>query len=718
MFVRDASHAVVLQAAAQLISDRPLAECVRAGIAFHSAGLVHADRQCVENLFRDGHLYVVSATSTLGMGVNLPAKLVIVKGTSFYEHARGFVPMPRSQVTQLIGRAGRPQFDTSGVALILTEHGSVDFYKRMLLNADEVESHLGESLPEFVCTEVVQKTISDAGEAIHWMNSTFLALRMKKAPHRYRSSSIAASATAAASSSSSVASGSPEKLVLDCVDGLVQKGLLKYSEDGSVSALIGAELLTRYYLRVETVCHLLESANRAVSLEDAFRVLIEAAEFGDFPIRMGEKGLLNDLAKSAATRFPLGAKKVASTADKVSVLLQAMLQSHAIDNWQLKQDGAQCLLLARRVSSAILTLALENTDVVKAPALLAAVRLSQAMRACMWHDSERPLQQLDGVGPQIAWNLSVGKITTLRELNDASVVAIAHASQKSAAWASSLKQATRAFPLLKVQAQLSGSGQAVKILLEQEREEYATPTFPHFAVIVVHVDAVLLLRKRIRLLSGAQSYQFSLKLDAHTTFACDSLSIVAAVDSLAGADAHAKLRLPAERVVLATTPVAAPAASLPAGTVQRSFASKRKSPAGDASGSGGGGSSSSGSGGGDMVSSLREQGRAAGLPSLSKRACVAPNSSLLSNWSAQSATEPFKYKIDMFRLAGDSHPSDSNSSSTSGGNKDIAAAARPTRTPVAEINALSRSEDENSFLSSQNELESRAEVLLSRTRTF
>jgi hypothetical protein len=72
----------------------------------------------------------------------------------------------------------------------------------------------------------------------------------------------------------------------------------------------------------------------------------------------------------------------------------------------------------------------------------------------------------------------------------------------------------------------------------------------------------------------------------------------------------------------------------------------------------------------------------------------------------------------MFRLAGDSHQSGSNSSSTSGGNKDIAAAARPIRAPVAEISALSRSDDENSFLSSQNEFESRAEVLLSRTRTF
>lgn len=53
-------------------------------------------------------LCLTVATSTLAMGVNLPAHLVIVKSTQFY-NAGKHEEYPKSQVLQMIGRAGRPQ---------------------------------------------------------------------------------------------------------------------------------------------------------------------------------------------------------------------------------------------------------------------------------------------------------------------------------------------------------------------------------------------------------------------------------------------------------------------------------------------------------------------------------------------------------------------------------------------------------------------------------
>lgn len=70
---------------------------------------------------------VLCATATLAMGVNLPAHLVVLKGTRRYcsadenpDHVRGYKEYDKSACLQMIGRAGRPQFDTEGVAVIMT----------------------------------------------------------------------------------------------------------------------------------------------------------------------------------------------------------------------------------------------------------------------------------------------------------------------------------------------------------------------------------------------------------------------------------------------------------------------------------------------------------------------------------------------------------------------------------------------------------------------
>lgn len=67
---------------------------------------------------------VLCTTSTLALGVNLPAHLVVLKGTRRYSseagEAAGYVEYDRSTCLQMVGRAGRPQFDTEGVAVIMT----------------------------------------------------------------------------------------------------------------------------------------------------------------------------------------------------------------------------------------------------------------------------------------------------------------------------------------------------------------------------------------------------------------------------------------------------------------------------------------------------------------------------------------------------------------------------------------------------------------------
>jgi ATP-dependent DNA helicase HFM1/MER3 len=108
------------------------------GIAYHHAGLSLDERRLVEELFRQDYIQVLCSTSTLyvfltmsalvslsprfpnfngrsAQGVNLPAHLVVIKSTSFWAKD-GFKQYDVSSLHQMIGRAGRPQYDDSAVA--------------------------------------------------------------------------------------------------------------------------------------------------------------------------------------------------------------------------------------------------------------------------------------------------------------------------------------------------------------------------------------------------------------------------------------------------------------------------------------------------------------------------------------------------------------------------------------------------------------------------
>jgi helicase len=96
-----------------------LAECVRKGVAFHHAGLIHEQRSIIEKTFREGQLKVIVSTPTLAAGVNLPARRVIIKSYKRYSGNEGSIPIPCLEYKQMAGRAGRPNLDPYGEAVLI-----------------------------------------------------------------------------------------------------------------------------------------------------------------------------------------------------------------------------------------------------------------------------------------------------------------------------------------------------------------------------------------------------------------------------------------------------------------------------------------------------------------------------------------------------------------------------------------------------------------------
>ena len=105
------------------------------GYGVHHAGMARTDRNLVEELFQYGLIKVLCCTATLAWGVNLPAHTVIIKGTELYDPERGgFVDVSILDILQIFGRAGRPQYDTTGHAVLITPHKSLDMYLGLLAN--------------------------------------------------------------------------------------------------------------------------------------------------------------------------------------------------------------------------------------------------------------------------------------------------------------------------------------------------------------------------------------------------------------------------------------------------------------------------------------------------------------------------------------------------------------------------------------------------------
>lgn len=175
-----------ISAIAQSLNDKVLRHTITFGIGLHHAGLTSRDRETVEMLYLDGHIQVLIATATLAWGVNLPAHLVIVKGTEYFDGKLSrYVDYPVTDILQMMGRAGRPQFDNEAVAVIMCEESKKNFLKKFLYEPFPVESCLGNRMCETINAEVSIGTINSLSDAIGYLEWTYYARRVKLNPSYY-----------------------------------------------------------------------------------------------------------------------------------------------------------------------------------------------------------------------------------------------------------------------------------------------------------------------------------------------------------------------------------------------------------------------------------------------------------------------------------------------------------------------------------------------------
>ncbi|XP_012579737.1 PREDICTED: helicase POLQ-like isoform X2 [Condylura cristata] len=149
------------------------------GVAYHHSGLTSDERKLLEEAYSAGVLCLLTCTSTLAAGVNLPARRVILRAPYV---AREF--LKKNQYQQMIGRAGRAGMDSTGESiLILQEKDKQQVLKLINRPLENCYSCLVQEVTRGIQTLFLSliglKIATNLGDIHRFMNGTFLGVQQK-----------------------------------------------------------------------------------------------------------------------------------------------------------------------------------------------------------------------------------------------------------------------------------------------------------------------------------------------------------------------------------------------------------------------------------------------------------------------------------------------------------------------------------------------------------
>jgi activating signal cointegrator complex subunit 3 len=440
--------------------DRSLAELAPKGFGVHHAGMPRPDRSLAERLFSRGALKVLVCTATLAWGVNLPAHTVVIKGTQIYDAQRGgFKDLGVLDVAQIFGRAGRPQFDTSGEGVIITEHRSLAHYLGMLTARVPIESRFLASLRDALNAEVVLGTVTTVAEGASWLGYTFLHVRARKNPLAY-------ALTWADVAADPALAEHRRRLIREAARGLDAAKMVRFDERAAqIYTTDAGRVAAHFYLRAASMEAYHEALQPGMSLPAIFAMLAHSSEFENLAPREEEMPELEELAASPAC--PVDVRSALSTRDgKAAVLIQAYISRARLEAHSLSADTAYVAQSVVRIARALAELVLRRGW----PGLaLAMLRLATAAERRVW-PQQHPLRQFEppagahgardhrgGAGGALPQDVlmrleEAGEAASLDRLIDMSAADLGRLSRSNAVIGARIADAVASFPRLELSA--------------------------------------------------------------------------------------------------------------------------------------------------------------------------------------------------------------------------------------------------------------------------
>ncbi|KAF4875021.1 putative helicase mug81 [Colletotrichum siamense] len=394
------------------VKDDALKEAISFGIGLHHAGLVESDRQLAEELFLNNKIQILVATSTLAWGVNLPAHLVVVKGTQFYDaKIEGYKDMDLTDVLQMLGRAGRPQFDNSGVARIFTQDAKKDFYKHFLHTGFPVESSLHTVLDNHLCAEVSAETVVTKQDALDYLTWTFFFRRLHKNPSYYGLEISAEEHNSIAAQT--MANDYMIEMIDKSLGELAKSSCVEVFPNGDVDPTPFGKIMSYYYLSHKTIRHLVKHAKAQASFLDVLSWMSRATEYDELPVRHNEDLINDELSRNLTYSGNSFGLPMWDPHVKAFLLLQAHMSRISLPITDYVGDQTSVLDQAIRIIQASIDVL---TELGHLSSCLEFIKLLQCIKSARW-PTDHPASILPGVGVDTLKNdtsdLALAKIGAL-----------------------------------------------------------------------------------------------------------------------------------------------------------------------------------------------------------------------------------------------------------------------------------------------------------------
>ena len=295
----------------------------------------------------------------------------------------------------MLGRAGRPQFDTSGIARIFTQDSKKAFYKHFLHTGFPVESSLHKVLDNHLGAEVSAETITTKQDALDYLTWTFFFRRLHKNPSYYGLE------VSAEEHNTITAQQMANEYMITMVDNsleeLAESGCLEITPNGNIDATPLGKIMSYYYLAHRTIRHLVKHATRTATFADVLSWMSSATEYDELPVRHNEDLINAELSKnlpipaSAFDNLPMWDPHV-----KAFLLLQAHMSRIDLPISDYVGDQTSVLDQAIRIIQASIDVL---TEFGYLSSCMQMITLLQCIKCARW-PTDYPLSVLPGVASQ------------------------------------------------------------------------------------------------------------------------------------------------------------------------------------------------------------------------------------------------------------------------------------------------------------------------------
>ncbi|KAE8368724.1 Sec63 Brl domain-containing protein [Aspergillus caelatus] len=508
-----------------------------AGVAFHHAGLGPGDRQTIENGFLQGQINIICCTSTLAVGVNLPCHLVIIKNTVGWLDG-GCKEYSDLEIMQMLGRAGRPQFDKDAVAVILTRKERVGYYERLVSGSECLESCLHLNLIDHLNAEIGLGNVTSVESAIRWLAGTFLSVRLRRNPTHYQ-----------------LREGADRKDEDEMLRQICEKDirLLQESNLTSTERLRSTQFgdaMARYYVRFETMKTFLTLKHHA-TMSQILSVISQAEEFRDVRLKAGEKSLYKEINRETGIMFPVKVD-IALPAHKTSLLIQSELgvvefpddEQYQKHKFAFQQDRGFVFSHVNRLIRCIIDCQIARQDSI---ATRNALELARSFGAKVWDRSPFQMKQLEQIGVVAVRKLAAAGITSIEALECAEPHQIDMILSKNPPFGLKLLGRLSEFPKLRVSAKETKHGNPMRVHFKAEvafMNEKCPATFQrrpvHVCFLAETSDGLMIDFRRMSASKVQSSQEIHLNLEMNSPD--QYITCYAMCDDIAGTLISAELR--------------------------------------------------------------------------------------------------------------------------------------------------------------------------------